>query len=489
MSEKFLTALKKEDNFTETTNGAVALKSTHSSLVDLFGSIGSMRTRSVQDIEDAFSKAFAEDKLLAMKLAFYSRNCRSGLGEKRVFATVSGFLAKTHPDIIAKNVKYIPFFGRFDDLYAFVGTAVEDEAWEVIKNQLKEDLDAYHKGKPISLIAKWLKSCNTSSKQSNYLGKLTAKKLGYSEKDYRQMLSALRKHIDVVECKMSGNLWETINYEGVPSKAMNLYRNAFPKHDKDGFEAYIESVKSGEAKINAATLFPYDILEKMCSWQFNLRPDKYDEVLEQQWKALPNYIEGENNVLIMADTSGSMNGRPMATSVGLAMYFAERNHGIFKDVFMTFSSKPSFVQLKGDTVYEKIKCIPAIVQNTDLEAAFRLILETAVRNNLSSEDMPKSLCVISDMQFDRQTTNPRMTWHDAMVETFLQNGYEMPNIIYWNVNSTKDTFQVTSNYNGVQLASGQSPAVFKSILNNIGKTPYEAMVSTLSNPIYDVITI
>jgi len=493
MSEKFINALKKEDNYTFTTNGATALKSTYSSLVDLFGSIGAMRIRPETDIETAFSKAFAEDNLLATKMAFYARNIRGGLGERRAFRITLNFLARLYPEIVKKNIENIHHFGRFDDLYVLIGTPVEAEMWNFIKKQWKADLDNYFKGQPISLLAKWLKSPNTSSVESKKLGKLTAKKIGCFEKDYRQLLSGMRKHIDIVERKMAANEWTDINYEGVPSKAMNIYRNAFKKHDEEGFDNYINSVQSGEKKINASTLFPYDILEKMCRYQFNLRPDIYDKVLEEQWKALPNYIEGENNVLIMADTSGSMSGRPMATSVGLAIYFAERNHGVFKDVFMTFSSSPSFVQLKGNTVYEKIKCVPSIVQNTNLQAAFELILRTAVQNKLNAEDMPKSLVVISDMQFDQAQGgygwNSRWTFYEAMRQMYIDAGYEIPNIIFWNVNATKDTFQVTSDYKGVQLASGQSPAVFKSILQNIGKTPYDAMVDTLNNPMYDCVVI
>jgi len=181
----------------------------------------------------------------------------------------------------------------------------------------------------------------------------------------------------------------------------------------------------------------------------------------------------------------------MATSVGLAIYFAERNKGIFKDVFMTFSSEPSFVTLKGNTLYEKLRCVPEIVSNTNLEAAFDLILKAALNNNLASSDMPKSLVVISDMQFDEAQTGygDRMTFYDTMVSKYANAGYEMPNVIFWNVNSSKDTFQVTSSYKGVQLASGQSPSVFKSILANIGKTPYEAMESALNVERYSVITV
>lgn len=491
MTKNFVNALRNEDNFTFTENGATALKSTYSSLVDLFGSIGAFRSRTDNEIIDAFSKAFAEDKLLATKMAFYARDIRGGLGERRVFRIILGFLAKVYPEIAKKNLKHIPTFGRFDDLYEFVGTEVESTMWDIIREQWETDVQNMKENKSVSLLSKWLKSVNTSSKESSRLGKLTADKLGLSEKEYRKTLSALRKYLDVVEVKMSGNEWTSINYPAVPSRAMTIYRDAFKKHDEEGFSAYIDKVSKGEEKINASTLFPYDILEKMAGGHFNLRVN-YDKVLEEQWKALPNYIEGENNVLIMADTSGSMSGRPMATSVGLAMYFAERNHGVFKDVFMTFSSRPSFVQLKGSTVYERIRCIPSIVENTNLQAAFELILRTAINNNLTAEDMPKSLVVISDMEFDSATgyySSDRWTFYESMRKMYADKGYEIPNVIFWNVDSRHDVFQATSDYKGVQLASGQSPSVFKSILKNIGKTPYEAMVDVLNDPRYDCITI
>lgn len=493
MSERFLNALTEEANYTRTENDAVALKSTNSALVDLFGQIGAMRNRTDQDIESAFAKAFAEDRLLATKMAFYARNIRGGLGERRAARIIFRYLANMHPYIIRKNIQYIPLFGRYDDLYEFVGTPVEEDMWRLIQEQWSLDIKNMKDNQPISLLAKWLKSVNTSSKESNRIGKLTAKKLGLSEKEYRKTLSALRRYLDVTEVKMSHNQWSDINYAGVPSRAMSIYRNAFRRHDEERFEEYIEAVSEGRAKINSSTLFPYDIIERMglrYAYSGYLYIDNYDQILEEQWKALPNYIEGENNVLVMADTSGSMQGRPLATSVGLAIYFAERNKGVFKDTFMTFSSEPSLVQLKGNTLYEKIQCIPAIIANTNLEKGMKLILDTAIRHNLSQEDMPKSLIIISDMEFD-YATDERIgeTFYDTMARMFKERGYEIPNIIFWNVDSRHNHFQVTSEYKGVQLASGQSPSVFKSILQNIGKTPYEAMIDTLNDAMYDCITI
>ena len=216
-----------------------------------------------------------------------------------------------------------------------------------------------------------------------------------------------------------------------------------------------------------------------------------DDVLEAQWKALPNYVEGENNVVVMADTSGSMYGRPMCTSVGLAMYFAERNTGPYKDTFMTFSSKPSFVTLKGDTLFEKVKCVPSIIDNTNIKAAFDEILSVAIDNKISAEEVPKALVIISDMEFDNCSPDARkkMTFYDIVKAEYARHGYELPNVIFWNVDSRQNVFHAFSDYKGVQLASGNSPSVFLSIMKNIGLNPVEAMTNVLNNPVYNCITV
>lgn len=492
MKNKFLSFLKKENNRTYTENGAAALNTTNSHLVDLFGSIGSLRKRDATDIEHLFSMAFSEDQLLATKMAFYARNIRGGLGERRTFRIILNYLAILSPETVIKNFDAIALFGRYDDFYVLIDTPVEKEMWQYLKNQLDLDLMNYEENEPVSLLAKWLKSINASSSETKRLGKLTATAFGYSEKTYRKILAKLRNYIDLTESKMSRNAWTDIVYSSVPSRAMSIYRNAFKAHDEEGFNAYTSALLKDESKVNASTLYPYDIMEKLgLNWKIkHFSFSNVDPILEAQWKALPNYIEGEHDILVMADTSGSMYGRPLCSSIGLALYFAERNKGAFKNVFMTFSSTPSLIELKGKTIYDKVKCIPAIVENTNLEAAFNLILKVAVSNKLKSSDLPKSLVVITDMEFDMGTTSrDNWTFYDSLAHNFASHGYQIPNVIFWNVNSRHDVFQVTSKYKGVQMASGQSPSVFKSILTNIGKNPYEAMINVLNDPLYDCITL
>ena len=507
MSENFVKSIMNETNEILTENGAVAYRTTNSALLDMFAVIGALRSRPSEEIINKFTKAFAEDQLLAMKMLFYARNIRGGLGERRTFRILIKYMAQYHSDVMRKNIDLIPIFGRWDDLYELVGTKLEDEAFDLISNQLKADLSNLANGKQISLLAKWLHSTSGVSVQSAKLGKLTAKKLHLSYKEYRQILSKLRKQLNIVERNMSKNEWERIVYSEVPSLAMKKYRNAFKEHNLIQFKEYIEKVKSGEEKINAKTLYPYNIMESAGlgekDWSSRMYSlSNWDEVLEEQWKALPNYVEGENNILVMADTSGSMSGRPVCTSVGLAIYFAERNKGAWHNKFLTFASKPSFIDLKGTNLKEKVACVPDICDNTNIEAAFDLVLKTAINNNLSQEDMPKAIVIISDMEFDSATGSYTYNRYDKektiaqqnklmdeIAYKFQQNGYIIPKVIYWNADSRQDTYHAISENKNVAMVSGQSASAFRTVLMAVDEDPYNTMVKTLEDPMYDIVRI
>lgn len=498
---KFVKAMQVEDSYKLTENGALALSTTQDSLVDLFATIGALRSRSESEIAKKFSDAFAEDNLLATRMSFYARNVRGGLGERQTARVLWRYLAERHPEIMRKNLMYVPYFGRWDDLYSLLGTPVEADVWNLIRTQFEEDMAALEKRQAgeyaeISLLAKWLRNANSKNKQYAYEGYCTAKALFGKGKDmlirYRKARAALCSAIDVVEVKMSEGRFQDIKYPNVTSRAMMRYRSCFMNQDAEGFQKYLDSLQKGETKVNAGTLVPYDIMHEygLSTSYHNMSFRKaYDKLLEEQWKALPNYVEGECNVVVMADTSGSMAGRPLETAVGLAVYFAERNKGVFANTFMTFASRPQFVTLKGETLYDRIQSIKSIVDNTNLEAAFNMILNTAVQNRIPQEDMPKTLVIISDMEFDYQTTNPHCTYHDAMKQKYRQAGYEMPNVVYWNVASRQDTYHTDAQHKGVQMFSGQSAATFKSVMQNIGRTPYEAMVNTLNQEPYTLIEV
>ena len=490
----FAEAINNESKKTYTENGATANNTSGSALLDLFSTIGALRNADDNRIYRLFADAYAEDKLLATKCLFYARDVRGGLGERAVFRKLLNYAAKYHQEAIRKNIWLIPEYGRWDDMYALIGTTLENQMWESIKTQLNTDQIKMAANLSISLMAKWLKTPDASSKETRALGRLTAKKLGLDEKSYKRKLRALRAYLKVTEVSMSANEWNGIDYPAVPSRASMLYRRAFLRHDEDRFRDFLEAVNKGETKVNAATLYPYDIIEKYAKdenrYYMELSGLKQDDMLEAQWKALPDYVGAEANAMVIADTSGSMDGRPLASAVGLAIYFAERNKGAYHNLWMSFSMDSKVQRLKGETLAQKLSSIDREHWdgNTNLERAFMHILDIAVKNNVPADQMVKSLIVISDMEID-QCTGRSWLFYDEMQRRYAAAGYEIPNVVFWNVESRHDIFHADGKRKGVQLCSGQSASTFKTLMGSIGMTPIEMMVKTLNDKRYENITV
>lgn len=479
-------AMKREQNYKLTENGAVALKSTLDKTVDFFAVMGAMRDRSEEDIISMFLDVFAENEETAMKMLFYLRDIRGGLGERNTFRVICRYLADNRTDAMRRNLKYIPEYGRWDDLYIFVGTKLEDDALDLMGRQLEIDCRNCTKNQDISLLAKWLKSANSKNPETRRLGLLTAKHFGMSEKTYRKTLSTLRRYLDVTEQKMSANEWDEIDYESVPSVCHNRNRNAFKRHDDERYSKFLEAVEAGKSKINAATLFPYDIAERYIGSHYIYT--QKDGTLEAQWKALPNYIQEGKNYLIMSDVSGSMSGRPMATSIGLGLYFAERNRGAFANTFMTFSSSPELVYFDPKlTLAERIaRALRAPWGgSTNLEAAFELLLRSAVKNHIPANEMPEALIVITDMEID-EWGNSKPTFTEAMRKRFEFYGYKLPTLVWWNVNARANTVHAEAT-DDVRFVSGSSATVFKDLCDNLGSTARDLMLQILYSERYEAI--
>ena len=476
--------------FTRTENGAVALNTTGDARLDFFGTAGSLRGADKARITRLFSEAYKMDPLFATKIAFYARDVRGGLGERQTFRTLLEYMAKYHPEALRPNLDLIGVYGRYDDMYSLIGTPMEDEMWTAMKKQFEEDRLNLQAGNAISLLAKWIKTADASSANTRRLGILTAQKLGYSVYEFKRLVRAMRRRIGIVEALMSAGRWDEIRYGAVPSRAMMIYRNAFMKHDEDRYKEFIQRAVSGEETIHSATLFPYDIVEKVMEMTWRGVRVKDDDVLEAQWRQLPDYVEPGTNVLVIADTSGSMYGRPMATSVGLAVYFAERNTGPYHNMFMSFSGTSRIQMLKGDTFAQKISSMDMNdwAANTNLKAAFQHVLKIAVQNHVAAEDMPKSLIVISDMEID-YCGDKNWTFYEKMSQKFREHGYQIPNIIFWNVASRHDVFHADKSRTGVQLVSGQSAAVFRQVMQCVGLNPVEAMEKIINSERYAAITI
>lgn len=473
----FLEMLKDEDNFTTTENGAAALKSTKNACLDAFSALPAATAMSEEYIIRTFSKAFAEDRALAMRILFYVRDIRGGQGMRRVFRVCLKWLADNYPEYVKENLGAIMEYGRADDYLCLEGTCVWAFVISLFYRILRYDFKCMKEGKPISLLGKWLPSENASSKETRRLAKKVREGFDLSSKQYRQLLSRLRAYSNVTETYMSAREWDEIDYEEVPARASLNYSDAFYRHDEKRYIDFIEGLAKGQSKINAKSLFPVDIIKKAFEKRYKCSA-KDRIILNSMWEALPNYLEGvDETALCMVDTSCSMWGTPYDVAVSLGIYCADKCRGPFHNHFLTFAEHPALCEITGKDIVEKVANLPCInAGNTDLEAAFDLILRTAVDNNVKPEDLPSKLYVISDMQFDAARSSytynylrpsvrtPLRPFMQTMKEKFTAAGYTLPSIVYWNVRAGEGMYQETFEGESCAIVGGYSPSLFEAII-------------------------
>lgn len=491
-----LNELKKESNLTLTENGAVTYASTKSDCLDFFSTAGALRQADEHDIINRFIKAYTEDKDTALKILFFARDIRGGLGERRLFRTVLTCLADYDPAVVRKNLVLISRYGRYDDLLSLMGTACEADAVAVIRAQLQKDIMAYREGSSVSLLAKWLPSVNTSNATQTALGKKIARACGMKESEYRRTLSSLRKEIRIIE----NNLREkdySFDYEKQPSRALFKYKKAFMRNDAERYRAFITAVSKGSARMNVDNVYPYELVDPYLQFGFfrgrnrcfmRAVSDEEKDVLNTAWRALPDYESGEN-ALAVIDTSGSMyytgSPKPASVALSLGLYFAEHNRGEFAHHFITFSAKPQLIELKGDSFVDRLRYAASFneVDNTDIEAVFRLVLRTAVRNHIPQEEMPAKLVIISDMEFDCCTVNASLSNFENAKRLYEEAGYKLPQLVFWNVQSRNRRQPVQMNEKGVALVSGCTPRLFSMVAGEIAD-PFTFMMEVIGSERY-----
>ena len=480
-----LAFLKEESNKTRTENGALTYGSTGSECLDLFAAIGALRRESGAEITGRFLRAYAEDADLAMKILFYARDVRGGIGERRVFRVILRWLADNAPRSVERNIPYIAEYGRWDDLLVLMGTPCEPAALEHIRAQLFADRAALEAGQPVSLLAKWLPSVNASSGDTVRLAKRAARSLGMNDAEYRKMLSALRGRIAIIE----NNLRErdyTFDYAKQPSKAMFKYRKAFLRNDGERYGAFLDRAAGGKERLHTGALAPYELIQPILDSR--TLPDRERLALDATWNALEDFTGGEN-ALVVIDGSGSMYGCggpvPAAVALSLGIYYAGRNTGGFRNHFITFSRRPRLVEIRGRDIWEKVRYCMRFneVANTDLQKVFELILHTAVKNRLAQEDMPARLYIISDMEFDQCVSNGETTNFEYAKRLFARHGYRLPETVFWNVASRNRQQPVRMNEAGAALVSGCSPRVFSMLKAGI-LSPYAFMMEVLGSGRY-----
>lgn len=458
-------AITTKDTFTE--NGMPTHSTSSNEVLDLFFKMGGW-SRPSSDVINQFVKAFYSNDLLTRKAMFYHRDIRGGQGRRDTFRQMFYWLCTNHPKSAIENLKNVVEFGRWDDVLVAIGTSVESYALDLIASALKSG---------DQLCAKWMPREN---KKHGNIAKLLASHLGLTPKQYRQLLAG---NTHVVENFMCAKEWGGINYNHTPSMAVNRYRTAFWKHDATRFGAWLESLSKPETKnkVNASAIYPHDIVR---GYRFSMSKD--DALLEEQWKALPNYMptDGSKRILPVCDVSGSMNGEPMEVCVSLGLYLSERNVGPFKDGFITFSARPKLQLLKGN-LRARIQQLSTAQwdMNTNLDAVFRLILSKAIENKVSESEMPTDILILSDMQFDSCVSHKGASAMNMIRGMYKEAGYNLPNIIFWNLR-TSSGVPVKFDESGTALVSGFSPSVMKGLLSG-ALTPIKMMLNVLESERYE----
>ena len=490
-----LSLMKQESNITYTENGAVTNATSGSDCLDLFAAIGALRRESDEEIIARFVRAYTENADMAMKILFFARDIRGGLGERRVFRTVFSWLAKNEPDSVIKNMEFVAEYGRFDDLLALMNTPCEKTMITLIKNQFEEDMNAAEKGENVSLLAKWLPSVNASNKETVHPAKRIARAFGMNDAKYRKALTMLRERIHIIE----NNLREkdySFDYEKQPSRAMFKYKRAFARNDGERYNEFLSRVSLGEAKLHADNVSPYELVEPYLnadwygnsrSFMKNITPEE-KSALNATWDSLPDY-GGEENALAIIDTSGSMycdyKPIPAAVALSLGLYFAEHNKGMFRNHFIEFSNRPQLIEIKGETFADRLRYVTSFneVADTNLEAVFALILRAAVKNRVSQDELPAKLIIISDMEFNSCIRNASVTNFQNAKNRFAEYGYKLPEIVFWNVASRNRQQPVTMNEQGVALISGATPRIFEMVASG-NLSPYTFMLEVLESERY-----
>ena len=481
--------LTKTQNQAYTINGALAYRSTLSHVVDLFTLGGSYRdaSRTVM-IEKLIVNALLEDTVSALKVIFYLSDIRQGQGNRDLFRNAFRVLLIRDIELTKKLLPYVAEFGRWDYLYWFMHTPLHKDALELFKHEIDCALKT---GKP-NLVFKWLASEVATSKITRQNARYTREYLGLSPRNYRKLLSEGRKNLGsaLVERKMSSRDWGTIQYKQVASIAMTRYTHAFTKHSPDLYASYLEEVTAGYRKINANVLYPYNILHQYVLGHNNALEVKS---LLAQWNALPNYVSEDVRTIAVVDNSGSMFGTPIEVALSLGIYLSERLSGPFKDSVISFSSIASFFDLsKFDTVFKKYEYIKnnSIVESTNLFSVFELILNTALKYHVPADQLPNRIVIVSDMQFDSGVDDSGvLNHHLTTIKTkYADAGYDLPQVIYWNVSVYANNVPATINDKGIILISGYSPVILKNILSSvINITPYQLMMKVINSPRYNFI--
>jgi hypothetical protein len=481
----------------------------------------SVRGLNFPKLTEYLEKAAKEDLVDAFLLAFHIRDCRGGKGERNLGRSALQWLMLNHPMEFAKVIHLIPDYGRWDDLLTLfpkvlnlekknvadntcsptlrgmgmvdVAKNVQRQIVQFYADQLKKDGDNMFQGSPCSLAAKWAPTEHDSLDSKHQTVQTLSRVMGVSPRNYRKKyISPLRAYLKIVERYMCSKRWDDIEYSKVPSCAMNRLKKAFARNDTERFEEWKKALQKGEVEVKAKQLYPHELVKQYmnCGYSWSNSNKEVDPIVEAQWKVLEEETRKLGvfeNSLVLSDVSGSMNGTPMEVSIALGIMISGATQEPFKNHVITFETNPKFCVLEDSwNLKQRVEKVQGMGWggSTNIQAVFDLILRRAQQFNLSEDDMPKRLYILSDMQFNQADSGNLNTNYEVVKRKYADSGYNLPQIVFWNLNGRSTDFPVTTDNHGTIMISGFTTAILKSILQLGTFTPELALRATLDDERY-----
>jgi hypothetical protein len=386
-----------------------------------------------------------------------------------------------------------------------IATTADDEE-EIVR--LKKD------GPKISIMSKWLpregskfdKSIRFVDKFTTFVYPTAMSKANdgwesSTKKMYRKDTAKLASYLALPEVLLAAQQADEIELGRVASKATKVLTRAFLNETKSGEmrsndakrirlrEMFLDTIV--ERGLKGSQVMPHEIVSTIMK---NHRISRGMELsLDAQWKSIWKKVDDQIKAKVEAkgleidptrmvpicDVSGSMTGVPMEVSIALGIGISEITHPAFRNMVMTFGSRPNWFRLSADdTIVNKVQKLQSASwgMNTDFEKAYDLVLDVCVDNKLKREDMP-CLIVFSDMQFDQARgaydhSNTKVTVmfdhiRSRVKATATQLGWEDSEptpIVFWNLRNTSG-HPVNKDTEGAVLLSGFSPSLLKLVMN------------------------
>jgi len=456
-------------------------------------------TGTAEQLYNLIDASWAVHKLDTMKILMNWRDCRGGKGDYGPFLVAISYLAQKDPAWVLANLQVIPEYGRWLDLVMLwhITPSIKEQIMDIIANRLETDIRLLEEGQGgISLLAKWLPSekgrWDCVNGESFYVA--LCKKLCCVDKPDRthkallrqDYLSPLRKFLKLVETQMCDNMFPNIDYEAVPSVAMNKYKKAFRRHDEERYAEYLAKVLEGKAKINASQMYPHDLVRQyLHAPMYKSGSTLFEaDTIEAQWKEIKKTVQAKasfQNCISVVDVSGSMTGTPMEVAIALGLLTLNEWN---KNTVITFSERPNFHHIPEGSLYQQVQNM----KNMDWGANtnFEKVVDMVFGMIMGGADI-RRMYIFSDMQFDRAMTMSHKTHFERIKQMFAEVGKVMPEIVFWNLSGSTNDFPVTYSEHGVVMLSGYSPSLLTSLLGGEDMTPLTMMFKIIHSDRYNMV--